>query len=73
MATSSFEQKFFVSDENIDTFIKVVTEPLSSGNKGGFNSHAINGDELKQYLRGISKKNDGLYSCPTKWWYWAIW
>lgn len=58
MATTSFGRKFYVSEDNIDTFVSVVTAPSEEETEKKFQSKQITGEALKGFLEGKKIKND---------------
>lgn len=62
MATSSFEQKFYVAPENIDTFIRVVTAPLSKNDGKPFKSRAVSAKEVRKRLERVLSKDGRLHN-----------
>ena len=57
MATTSFEKKFSVSKENIDTFVRVINDPSDSNYapKERFVSRAISNEELRRHFEKQNK------------------
>lgn len=56
MATTSFGQKFYVSKDNIDSFVETVTASPSRDNVNSFKSRYLSKEELVKLVKKNSKK-----------------
>ena len=51
MATTSFGQKFYVTDRNIDTFIDTINSAPEKKNGEKFESRLLTKDKLEQFVK----------------------
>ena len=56
MATTSFDQRFCISKEKEDEFVRVVTAPPQKNTGEKFKSHYMNRSQMNKYLDGIFSK-----------------
>jgi hypothetical protein len=56
MATSSFDQKFYVSKDKEDEFVKVVTAPPQKRTGEKFTSHYMPRNQMHSYIKSVMKK-----------------
>ncbi|MBO6193239.1 MAG: hypothetical protein J6O00_03560 [Clostridiales bacterium] len=56
MATASFGRKFYVSKDNIDSFVETVTASPSKGINNGFKSHAVKKEQLQTLIKKNGKR-----------------
>ena len=60
MATSSFNRRFYVSAENIDEFIEVVTAPPKMDDRPKYTSRQMSEEEMRKYTEAVLRKNGRL-------------
>ena len=53
MPTTSFDQRFYVSEEKADEFVAVVTAPPQKNTDEKFQSHYMKKEQMNKYLNDI--------------------